>query len=107
MQTKAEMNNALAFFDTWGTQSRIWRDLVRQGHYITLTSDIMHDGTPYVAMIWTKGCPCSALVMVKHILMRSFYAREYADKKVEMELVSDIIRELKETLVAEQQARLN
>ncbi len=105
MKTEADMDNALSFFDVWC--ARVSQDLAQEGHSMTLMGDVMDDGTPYIALLWTRDCPDSALVMVKHILVRSFYAEEYANKEMEPKLVSGIIEALKQTILAEQQAKLN
>lgn len=105
VRTKTDIDNAISFFSKWYVG--VSQDLAREGHGMILTDGVMNDGTPYLMLLWTKDCPCSALVMVKHILVRSFYAKEYPDKEMEFEMVWSIIQELKLTLFVEQQAKLN
>lgn len=105
METEADRERAISFFETW--YARVSGYLAQEGHGMAFTGDVMDDGTPYIALIWTKGCPRDALVMVKHVLFDFFYAKEFENKEMELKLVSGIIQELRQTLFVEQQAKLN
>lgn len=105
METRGQAAKAWSFFDRW--YARVSQYLANQGHGLSFVDDVMDDGTPYLALIWTKGCPDTVLALTEDVLTHFFDVKEYGDKDGAQELIADIIQELKQSLIAEQRAEYN